>query len=276
MKLFWTTLIILSLTVSQTWGLLAKGVFILGDTGQAERMAAMAKQLAEATKQLNEARKLVRTANTLVQIAGDPKSVITSMSNLSSASRQLDQILGTPTTREFRKLVNANDSLTRSQEYFNKEVGNSFLSGKKQVPRKANLYRACALAESSYDSFDKLVSIDKTVQQREAKRQEKLTDDLVNAKTQAEVDKINAAIAASKSAQDASSHQIMKQKMEIDVQKMAMETERQKIQTARNEERRYELMKAQEKLATREEIYKENFNEKAIASLEAPSECELI
>ena len=232
MKLLRYLLVVGLFSASKSWAFLGE-VVILGDATQPTKMAAMAKQLAETTKQLNEARKLVRTTNTLVQIAGDPKSVVTSMSDLSSAARQMDQIFGTPTTHDFRKLVNASDSLNRSSRYFDREVGDSFLSGKKQVSRKSNLYRAYALSESSYDSFTKLVDVDRDVQKKETKRQEKLINDLMNAKTQAEVDKINASMAASKSAQDASSNQVMKQKMEIDMQRMAMETEKEKIQTAR-------------------------------------------
>jgi len=246
---------------SKSWAFFAGGpVSIAFDSGQAPRMAAMAKQLAETTKQLNEARKLVRTANTLVQIAGDPKSVINSMSDLSSAARQMDQIFGTSTTHEFRKLVSASDSLNRSTEYFDKEVGNSFLSGKKQVSRQANLYRVYALSESSYDNFVKLVEVDRVVQKHEIKRQEALINDLVNATTQAEVDKINASIAASKAAQDASSNQVMKQKMEIDLQKMAIETEKEKIQTALDEEEAEELRAAGERVAAREAAYAAQFN----------------
>lgn len=264
MRLLGYLLTVLLCFSSKSWAFFGGGpVSIAFDSGQAPRMAAMAKQLAETTKQLNEARKLVRTANTLVQIAGDPKSVINSMSDLSSAARQMDQIFGTPTTHEFRKLVNASDSLSRSNEYFNREVGNSFLSGKKQVPREADLYRVYALSEASYDNFTKLVEVDRLVQQNEIKRQEALINGLVNAQTQAEVDKINASIAASKAAQDASSNQVMKQKMEIDLEKMAMETEKEKIQTALDEEETEELRAASERVAAREAAYAEQFNRRA-------------
>lgn len=266
MKLSSYLLMLLLGSFSKSWAFLGDAVYVVGDATQPSRMAAMAKQLAETTKQLNEARRLVRTANTLVQIAGDPKSVVNSMSDLSSAARQMDQIFGTPTTHEFRKLVNASDSLQRSSEFFDKEVGNSFLSGKKQVPRQANLYRAYALAESSYDSFTQLVVADRIVQKNEVKRQEGFIRDLTNATTQAEVDKINASIAASKAAQDASSNQVMKQKMEIDMQKMAMETEKEKLQTARDEEEREELRIARERIAAREAAYAEQFNRRSQAS----------
>lgn len=277
MKLFLSMLIGILCTLSKSWGLVGvQAVNIVTDTGQPSRMAAMAKQLAEATKQLNEARKLVRTANTMVQIAGDPKSVIHSMRDLSSAARQLDQIFGTPTTRDFRKLVNAHDSLTRSQQYFDKEVKNSFLSGKKQKPRKANLYRVYALAESGYDSFENLVAVDKSIQIKEAKRQERLISDLTRAKTQSEVDRINASIAASKAAQDASSHQVAKHKMEVDIQKMAIETEQEKIQMACNEERFEELCEAQERLSAREEMLREQFNERVSDTRFVPYGCNVI
>ncbi|OAI50831.1 hypothetical protein AYO37_00105 [Opitutia bacterium SCGC AG-212-L18] len=253
-----------------------EAVHILSDSTQPTQLAAMAKQLAETTKQLDEARNLVRKTNTLVQIAGDPKSVINSMSDLSSAARQLDQIFGTPTTYEFRKLVNASDSLDRANEYFEREVGNSFLSGKKQVPRQASLYRVYALSESSYDSFTQLVEADRAVQKNEVKRQEGFIMDLMNAKTQAEVDKINASIAASKAAQDASSHQVMKQKMEIDLQKLAMDTEREKIQTACDEEEAAELRRASERVKKREEAYKKQFNERARDLREVPGRITVI
>lgn len=260
----------------KSWAFFGGPVNIAFDSGQAPRMAAMAKQLRETTKQLNEARRLVRTTNTLVQIAGDPKSVIKSMSNLSSAATQLDQIFGTPTTHEFRKLINASDSLNRSNEYFNREVGNSFLSGKRQVPRQASLYRAYAMSESSYDSFTKLVEIDKVIQKNEVERQERLISDLISAKTQAEVDKINASMAASKAAQDASSNQVMKQKMEIDLEKMAMETEREKIQTAINEEEAEELRAASERVAARQIAYVEEFNRRAQALGDIPPKISLL
>lgn len=242
----------------------------------AAQLAKMTKQLIAAKKQIDEARKLVRYTNTIVQIAGDPKSVVKSMTDLSSASKQLDQIFGTPTTREFRKLVFASESLSRSQEYFDKEVRNSFLSGKKQVPRKANLYRVYALAEASYDSFEKLIEIDRSIQKAEARRQETFSRDLVNAKTQAEVDKINAAIAISKSAQDVSSQQIAKRKMEIDIQKMAIETEREKVKTAYNEEKLHELTEAEKRLLAREELQKEAFNERIKDTIFVPSQWDVI
>lgn len=275
MKLLFLVIIAILCTLLKCWAGF-HAVHILSDSGQPERMATMAKQLTEATKQLNEARKLVRTTNTLVQIAGDPKSVINSMTDLSSASRQLDQIFGTPTTREFRNLVRASDSLIRSKQYFDREVSNSFLSGKKQVPRKANLYRVYALAESSYDSFENLVTVDKSIQKSEAKRQERLVNDLMYAKSQSDVDRINASIAASKAAQDASSHQVAKQKMEVDVQKMAIETEREKIQMAHNEERFAELQEAQKRLSAREEHNREQFNERVNDTRLVPYGCKVI
>lgn len=276
MRLLGYLLIVLLCFSPKSWAFFGGPVNIAFDSGQAPRMAAMAKQLRETTKQLNEARRLVRTTNTLVQIAGDPKSVVNSMSDLSSAARQMDQIFGTPTTHEFRKLVNANDSLNRSSEYFNREVGNSFLSGKKQLPRQASLYRAYALSESSYDNFTNLVEVDRVVQKNEIRRQERLINDLVNAKTQAEVDKINASMAASKAAQDASSNQVMKQKMEIDMQKMAMETEKEKIQTARDEEEAEELRAARERVSAREVAYAEQFNRRAQAMGDIPPKISLL
>lgn len=257
-------ILLLCASFSKSWAFFGvEAVHILSDSTQPTQLAAMAKQLAETTKQLNEARRLVRTTNTLVQIAGDPKSLVNSMSDLSSAARQMDQIFNTPITHDFRKLVNASDSLQRASQYFNKEVESSFLSGKKQVPRQANLYRAYALSESSYDSFTQLVEVDRLVQKNEVKRQEGFITDLMNAKTQAEVDKINASIAASKAVQDASSHQVMKQKMEIDMQKLAMDTEREKIQTACDEEEAEELRAASERVKKREEAYEKQFNERA-------------
>lgn len=281
MKRIYIILIILAVTLTESMSIpLPSPVVIVEDRPAREfgaaQMAKMTKQLIAAKKQIDEARKLVRFSNTMVQIAGDPKSVIKSMADLASASRQLDQIFGTPTTREFRKLVFASESLSRSQEYFDKEVRNSFLSGKKQIPRKANLYRVYALAEASYDSFEKLIEVDRSIQKTEARRQETLSRDLVNAKTQAEVDKINAAIAASKSAQDASSQQIAKQKMEIDVQKMAIETEREKVKMAYNEEKLHELTEAERRLLAREELQKEAFNERVKDTIFVPSQLDVI
>lgn len=114
------------------------------------------------------------------------------------------------------------------------------------------------------------------VQKNEIRHQERLINDLVNAKTQAELDKINASMASSKAAQDASSNQVMKQKMEIDLEKMAMEMEKEKIQTARDEEEAEELRAASERVAAREAAYAEQFNRRIQAMGDIPPKINLL
>lgn len=232
-----------------------QNVNVVSDSGHTIRLAKLVEQVKETQKMVDQTRSIVNQTNRLVQIAGDPKSVIHSMKDINAATRQLDQIFRTPTTHEVRQLVNGTDSLTRSGYHFKGEVGDSFLAGKKQHKRRADLYQTYSLFESSYDNFENLVHLDRNVQKREIERQEQLLNDLAKAETQAEVDKITVALQASKGVQEASSFQVMKQKMELDMQKMARDMEREKLETARWEEHQEALRQAREQLKEREALY---------------------
>ena len=261
---------------SQVTGKIApQNVNVVSDYGHVERMASMAKHLREAKKVVEQTRSIVNQTNRLVEIAGDPKAVIHSMTDLTSVARQLDQIFKTPTTREMRGLVNGSSSLLRSGYQFKDTVGESYLCGKKQKKRQASLYQTYSLFESSYDNFSNLVEADKMIQERETKRQENLIQDLLDAKTQSAVEKIKTSISASIAAQETSHREIMKRKAEMEMEKLALEKEKEKFETARREEEMERLKEARARLIEREKVFEERFNKRVKTTRFIPEKFEI-
>lgn len=256
--------------------LLAIPVTIVGDAMEPSRIAKVVQQIKHAKELVDKSRMLVSKTNRLVEIAGDPKAVLKSMQDIESASRQLDQIFNVPTTHEIRKLVSGSTSLKRSGDLFHDRVGESFLSGKKQVPRNANLYQTFSLFEQSYDNFDDLLDRDREIQKREIERQTDLLHDLAHATTQAEVDKITASLVASQSAQDVSSQQVIRHYYEIEMQEKALKTAQKKAEMAAFEEHMEELKEAKKRVDERERLYGEQFNRRIKASTYVPYHFEII
>lgn len=224
----------------QLFGVGVEAVHIVSDAPGSARHAAQmgewAKQIEAATAQISRADQLIRQTDRMLAIIGDPTSVIDSVSTISGAVDQMNYIFKSDTTRSLKRMVDGTESLNRASTRFQKSVGDSVMAGGTPRKRNESLYSTYALMERSKDNFDKMVELDKLTQERELKRQRALNASLSTAQTTSEMDKINAAIAASKAVQDASSQSVMKAKGEMDAEKSAIDLENEKQMLAAWEE----------------------------------------
>lgn len=260
-SLFWA---LLSFGV-QLWGQVVEAVHILsdvhGDARHVEQMGEWTKQIEAATKQISRADQLIRQTDRMLAIIGDPTSVIDSVSTISGAVDQMNYIFKSDTTRSLKRMVDGTESLNRASTRFQKSVGDSVMAGGTPRKRNESLYSTYALMERSKDNFDKMVELDKLTQERELKRQRALNASLAAAQTTSEMDRINAAIAASKAVQDASSQSFMKSKGEMDAEKSAIDLENEKQMLAAWEEHQIKEAHKRENRKKTQENYKKHLDE---------------
>jgi len=231
-----------------------------GSARHAAQMAEWAKQIEAATTQISRADQLIRQTDRMLAIIGDPSSVIDSVSTISGAVDQMNYIFKSDTTRSLKRMVDGTESLNRASTRFQKTIGNSVIAGGTPRKRNESLYSTYALMERSKDNFDKIVELDKKTQERELKRQRALNVSLAAAQTTSEMDKINAAIAASKAVQDASSQSVMKAKGELDAEKSAIDLENEKQMLAAWEEHQIKEAHKREMTKKTRENYKKHID----------------
>lgn len=227
-----------------------------------EMIAVLNKQLEEANKIYVKADSLVKMTDTLVNIAGDPKQMLRSIQGINDASRQLDMIYSNDTTREFRKLNRNYNKLFYAKDKFDSSVKDSMLIGGKEVRRNMSLYDGYHVMENAYEELQAAIELDKEIQGIENARNKKLRIELKNAKTQAEIDKVNAGLNASFSLQESSHRQLMKRKAEHDLQKSLLEHEKQKKSLAKLEENDYKMRMASDRVKKEQEERKEKLKNK--------------
>ena len=251
----------------QLLGLVAgvEAVHIATDAPGAARhtaqMAEWTKQIEAATKQISRADQLIRQTDRMLAIVGDPSSVIDSVSTISGAVDQMNYIFNSDTTKALKGVVDGTESLNRTSTRFQKTVGDSVMAGGESRKRNESLYSTYALMERSKDNFDKIIDLDKKTQERELKRQRALNASLASAQTTSEMDRINAAIAASKAVQDASSQSVMKAKGEMDAEKNAIDLENEKQMLAAWEEHKIKEAHKKECRQKTRENYKKHLDE---------------
>ncbi len=248
----------------QLFGVGVEAVHVVSDAPGAARHAAQmgewAKQIEAATQQISRADQLIRQTDRMLAIIGDPSSVIESVSTISGAVDQMNYIFKSDTTRSLKRMVDGTESLNRASTRFQKTVGDSVMAGGESRKRNESLYSTYALMERSKDNFDKIVELDKKTQERELKRQRALNASLATAQTTSEMDRINAAIAASKAVQDASSQSVAKAKNEMDAEKAAIDLENEKQMLAAWEEHQIKEAHKREMTKKTRENYKKHLD----------------
>jgi len=188
-------------------------------------VAAWASQLDQMTKQIEKARVMIDRTDQLLQIAGDPRKMLESMKDINEATRQLDMIFKTDATRSARKLLGSLNRFNSAQARFDKTVGETMIVSGEKRERNHSLYSSYRLLDATIDDYNSIMKNDEKVQKMEHERRLKLSKELEAASTQAEIDKINAAISLSKSNSDASSSALEKKLQELQILK-----EREKVQ----------------------------------------------